>query len=88
MDIKTLLVTFATIFLAEIGDKTQLAVLAFSLKNSSRLSVFIGASCALILSSLIAIVAGSALSRFIPLEYLRVSCAFLFIAIGVWMLIS
>ncbi len=89
MDIKTFLLTFITIFLAEIGDKTQFMVFAFSIKNPSyRLSVFLGACCALVLSSLIAVVLGEIVAKFIPLEYLRTGCAFLFIGIGVWMLIT
>ncbi len=89
MDIKTFLLTFVTIFLAEIGDKTQFTVFAFSIKNPSyRLSIFLGACCALVLSSLIAVILGEIAAKFIPLEYLRIACAILFIAIGAWMLIT
>jgi len=88
MDIKTLLITFVAIFLAELGDKTQIATLAFSLKSKSTASVFIGASLALVLSSLIAVIFGSALTRFIPLNYMRIASGFIFIILGIWMLIS
>ncbi|RLB11985.1 MAG: hypothetical protein DRG39_03115 [Deltaproteobacteria bacterium] len=88
MDIKTLLITFVTIFLAELGDKTQLATLTFSLKSKSSMSVFIGASLALVLSCLIAVIFGSALTRFVPLNYIRITSGLIFIILGVWMLIS
>lgn len=88
MDIKTLLITFGAIFLAELGDKTQIATLAFSLKGKSSLSVFIGASLALVLSCLIAVIFGSILTKFIPLDYMKIASGCVFIILGVWMLIS
>jgi hypothetical protein len=54
MDFKILLTTFGLIFLAELGDKTQLATFCFSADCNSRLSVFLGSAGALVLSSLIA----------------------------------
>ena len=54
MDLKVLFVVFGTVFLAELGDKTQLATVLFASKPSvSLVTVFVGASLALILSSLI-----------------------------------
>ena len=88
MDIKTLLIAFGTIFLAELGDKTQIATLAFSLKMKSTLSVFIGASLALVLSCFLAVVFGSLIERFVPLNYLKMASGFIFIILGAWMLIS
>lgn len=88
MDIKTFLITFCAIFLAEIGDKTQFATLAFSLDTKSKISVFLGASLALICSSLIAVIIGSTIAKIVPFSYLRIGSAFMFIAIGIWMLIS
>ncbi|WP_437680349.1 TMEM165/GDT1 family protein [Sorangium sp. So ce131] len=55
MDLKVLLATFWTVFLAELGDKTQLAVFTLGAAGKSRVSVFIGASAALVLSTLIAV---------------------------------
>jgi hypothetical protein len=63
MDLKTLFVVFGTVFLAELGDKTQLATVLFASKPSvSLVTVFVGASLALILASLIAVAAGSVIS--------------------------
>jgi len=88
MDIKTFLITFGAIFLAEIGDKTQFATLAFSLDAKSKISVFLGASLALIFSSLIAVTIGTIIAKIIPFDYLRIGSACIFIVIGIWMLIS
>jgi len=88
MDIRLAFITFMTIFLAEIGDKTQLAVFAFSLKNESKISVFIGASFALVLSSLIAVVAGAYVEEFVSPHYIRLISGILFILIGIWMLLK
>jgi Ca2+/H+ antiporter, TMEM165/GDT1 family len=55
MDLKVLLAAFWTVFLAELGDKTQLAVFTLGAGGKSRSSVFIGASAALMLSTLIAV---------------------------------
>ena len=87
MDIKTLLITFVTIFLAELGDKTQIATLAFSLKNKSPISVFIGSSLALVLSCLVAVIFGSFLVKFMPFNYIKVVSGVIFITLGIWMLI-
>jgi putative Ca2+/H+ antiporter (TMEM165/GDT1 family) len=84
-----LLPIFVTIFLAELGDKTQVATLLFATDhNVSRLSVFIAASAALILSTLLAVAGGELLGRFISPAALRVIAAVGFIVIGVGMLLS
>ncbi|MBW1731044.1 MAG: TMEM165/GDT1 family protein [Deltaproteobacteria bacterium] len=86
MDIKVLLTTFAMIFLAELGDKTQLATLSFAAEAKSRLSVFIGAAGALVLTSLLAVLFGSLIGRWVPENYVKSGAAVLFILLGVWML--
>jgi putative Ca2+/H+ antiporter (TMEM165/GDT1 family) len=61
MDLKLLLTTFGLVFLAELGDKTQLATFCFSADcEDYRLSVFLGSAGALVLSSLIAVFLGAA----------------------------
>ncbi|AUX41323.1 hypothetical protein SOCE26_027330 [Sorangium cellulosum] len=62
MDLKVLLATFWTVFLAELGDKTQLAVFTLGAAGKSRVSVFLGASAALVLSTLIAVVLAEAVA--------------------------
>jgi len=88
MDLKILLTTFGMIFLAELGDKTQLATLAFAADGKSRLSVFIGAAAALVLTSLIAVLLGAAVSRFVPANYVKTGAGALFIILGFWILFS
>jgi putative Ca2+/H+ antiporter (TMEM165/GDT1 family) len=88
MDIKVLLTTFGMIFLAELGDKTQLATFAFAAENKSRLAVFLGSACALVLTSLLAVVFGSAVSRLVPANYIKIGAGALFVLLGLWMLLS
>ena len=88
MDFKVLLTTFGLIFLAELGDKTQLAIFAFAAESKSRLAVFLGSACALLLTSLLAVVFGSAVSRLIPPNYIKLGAGALFVLLGLWMLLS
>ena len=88
MDFKVMLTTFGMIFLAELGDKTQLATFTFAAENKTRLSVFLGSAGALVLSSLLAVVFGSAVSKLVPPHYIRAGAGILFILIGLWMLLS
>jgi putative Ca2+/H+ antiporter (TMEM165/GDT1 family) len=87
MDFKILLTTFGMIFLAELGDKTQLATFAFAAENKSRLAVFIGSASALVLTSLLAVVFGSTISRFVPVNYIKIGAGALFILLGLWILL-
>jgi len=86
MDFKVLITTFGMIFLAELGDKTQLATLCFSAGSNARLSVFLGSAGALVLTSLIAVLIGSAISKVVPVNYIRGGAGALFILLGLWML--
>jgi putative Ca2+/H+ antiporter (TMEM165/GDT1 family) len=86
MDIKLLLTTFGLVFLAELGDKTQLATFCFSADCDSRLSVFLGSAGALVLSSLIAVVFGAAFSRLVPPSYIKIGAGVFFVLVGVWTL--
>lgn len=88
MDFKVLLTTFGLIFLAELGDKTQLATFAFAAESKSRLAVFLGSACALLLTSLLAVVFGSTISRLIPPNYIKLGAGALFVLLGLWMLLS
>ena len=86
MNLKVLLTTFGVIFLAELGDKTQLAAITLSAQTKEPLAVFLGASLALTAVSLIGVVLGSLLANYINAEYLHKAAALAFIAIGVLML--
>lgn len=85
MDWKLMLVTFGTIFLAELGDKTQLATLAFSAANRSFWSVFIGSALALVLTSALATLLGSVLARCLPARWVGLGAGVLFIVIGAFL---
>jgi putative Ca2+/H+ antiporter (TMEM165/GDT1 family) len=88
MDIKLLLTTFGLVFLAELGDKTQLATFCFSAECNSRISVFLGSATALVLSSLLAVVFGAALSRILPVNTIRVGAGLFFVIVGGWILFT
>ena len=87
MDMKVLMTTFGMIFLAELGDKTQLATLTFAAESKSRLSVFLGSAGALTLTSLLAVAFGSVVSRLIPPNYIKIGAGVLFVILGGWMLL-
>lgn len=74
--------TFALIFLAELGDKTQLMVMSLSARSKAPHMIFIGAAAALIASSLVAVLAGDAVLRNIPLRYVRMGTGLAFVLIG------
>ncbi len=89
MDFRVLSTVFSTVFIAELGDKTQLATMLFaSDKDTSKLSVFAGASLALILTSALGVIAGSVLSQYVSERVLHYLAGIGFIAIGVWTLIK
>ncbi len=87
MDIKVLLTVFAAVFIAELGDKTQLATMLFAAdKNVSKWTVFLGASLALIVASGLGVLAGSAISQYVSEKYLHYIAGIGFVAIGIWTL--
>jgi putative Ca2+/H+ antiporter (TMEM165/GDT1 family) len=89
MDLKVLFVVFGTVFLAELGDKTQLATVLFASKPSvSLVTVFVGASLALMLSSAIAVAAGSVISHYVDPRYLSYIAGAGFIVIGIWTIVQ
>jgi len=86
MDWKIALTTFASVFLAEIGDKTQLMTLAIAGGENAKWSVFIGAALALISTTAIAVLMGEVAMRFIPLLWLRRGAGVLFVVLGAYFL--
>jgi len=89
MDFKLSLTVFAAVFIAELGDKTQIATILFaSGKQTSKVAVFIAASLALILTSAIAVTAGGLLSNYINERFLRMTAGIGFIVIGMFTLLK
>lgn len=85
MDWKLLATTFTAVFLAELGDKTQIATLGFaSGTDRGHVSVFVGSALALVACSALAVVAGAALGKFVPIVWLERVGGALLVAAGVW----
>jgi len=83
VELKTLLSTFGAVFVAELGDKTQLATLSMSSGTTSKWAVFAGSALALCTTSAIAVLAGGVIARFVPPHYLRRIAGAVFILLGV-----
>ena len=89
MDLKVLLAVFASVFVAELGDKTQLATLLFAAdKQVSKWTVFAGASLALVIASAIGVLAGSLISEHVNTRYLHYCAGAGFLAIGIWTIVK
>jgi putative Ca2+/H+ antiporter (TMEM165/GDT1 family) len=87
MDWKVFLTIFASVFIAELGDKTQLATMLFAAdKEVSRYTVFLAASAALVVASAIGVLAGSLLAETINPRYLQIVAGVGFIGIGIYTL--
>jgi len=86
---KTYAAIFVSVFLAELGDKTQLTTLLVSTTPGlSSAGVFAAASGALVLSTLLAVLVGSRLGHWLPPQHLRVIAGLGFLAIGAWLLVT
>ena len=88
MDWRVLLTTFGIIFLAEMGDKTQLAAMTMAADKKRPWEVFLGASLALAAVSAVGILVGTALGHYLPLEWIKRVAGEVYIVIGVLMLIG
>jgi putative Ca2+/H+ antiporter (TMEM165/GDT1 family) len=87
--VRPYLAVFASVLLAELGDKTQLATLLFAANPAIRAwGVFLAAAAALVLSTAVAVVAGSRLASWIAPGHLKLAAGVGFIAIGIWMLLD
>jgi putative Ca2+/H+ antiporter (TMEM165/GDT1 family) len=85
MDIKLAITVFGVVFLAELGDKTQLATLLFSAKSPENLiTVFLGASLALVATSAIGVVAGGFVAQYVSPKLLSYVAGAGFVVIGIW----
>jgi putative Ca2+/H+ antiporter (TMEM165/GDT1 family) len=87
LDWKLLGTTFVAIFVAEMGDKTQLATIGLA-TASSRWSVFIGAALALVATSAIAVLVGDAVGRYLSPVWVRRGAGALFLALGTVYLVT
>jgi Ca2+/H+ antiporter, TMEM165/GDT1 family len=88
MDWRVMLTTFGVVFLAEMGDKTQIAAMTMAAEKKRPWEVFFGASLALVAVSAIGVVVGSALSQYLPLEWIKRVAGASFIIIGVLVLLG
>jgi Ca2+/H+ antiporter, TMEM165/GDT1 family len=88
MDLRVFLTTFGIIFLAEMGDKTQLAAMTMAAQTKKPWAVFLGASLALAAVSVVGVVVGATLGSYIPLDWVKRIAAVAFIIIGVLMLLG
>lgn len=88
MDLRVLLTTFGIIFLAEMGDKTQLAAMTMAAQTKRPWAVFVGATLALAAVSALGIIVGSLIGDYVPLIWVKRVAALSFIVIGGLMLIG
>jgi len=85
MDWKVFATVFGTVFLAELGDKTQIATLLFASKATVSLwTIFLAAAAALVLTSAIGVAAGAVVSQYVNAKYLSYVAGVGFLAIGAW----
>lgn len=88
MDWKLFASTFLAIFVAELGDKTQLATFSLAAGGSSRWVVFAGAALALVATTGLAVVLGEGLTRLAPAVWIRKGAGVLFLLLGILFLMS
>ncbi|MBN2352493.1 MAG: TMEM165/GDT1 family protein [Spirochaetales bacterium] len=86
--LKLLFSTFAVVFLAELGDKTQIASFSLAAEGGNVLSVVVGACLALTAAALVAVIAGHLIARFVPRKALKIVSGLLFLATGAYLLVS
>ncbi len=87
MDLRPFAAAFGTVFVAELGDKTQLAALALATGARSKLAVFAGASLALVATTALAVAGADLLARAVPARWLERAGGGLFLALGLWTLL-
>jgi putative Ca2+/H+ antiporter (TMEM165/GDT1 family) len=80
--------TFSLVFLAELGDKTQLATLSLAASGGSRLTVFLGAATALVATSALAVLVGEAVARVVPTIWIERAAGVGFVLMGGLLLVG
>ena len=88
MDWRVFLTTFGAIFLAEMGDKTQLAAMTMAAQTKKPLTVFLSATLALACVSALGVIVGGTLGQYLPLVWIKRGAAVMFIVIGVLILLD
>jgi putative Ca2+/H+ antiporter (TMEM165/GDT1 family) len=88
MDAKIIISTFIAVFLAELGDKTQLAILGLAAESKTLVPVFIGAAAAMMFATLLAVVFGSFIAAYVPEKVVHVLAGAAFIVVGMFMLVG
>jgi len=83
-----ILTSFSMVTLMELGDKTQLAVIALTAQSGGSFLVFLGASLAFIVVTGIGVTIGAAIQRVVPMRYIRIGAAVVFIVFGVLFLLG
>ena len=86
MDWRVVTAAFSAIFLAEMGDKTQLAAMTMAASSGHPISVLLGASLALTAVSAIGVMVGGALGTYLPVDWIKRGAGIAFVAIGVLMI--
>ena len=86
---KAFLSVFITVFLAEIGDKTQLATMLFAAEaKSNKWVIFAGSALALVCAAAIGVLVGAQLEKLVSPRTLKIAAGIGFIAIGLWTIVS
>jgi len=89
MDLKLFATVFSTIFIAELGDKTQLATLLYAADASHpKVTVFAASAAALVLTSALGVLAGSLVGEYVNPKLVRWAAGLGFIAVGLWVLLA
>lgn len=89
MDLRLFATVFSTVFVAELGDKTQLATLLYAADSShSKLTVFLASAAALVLTSALGVLAASVVAKYVDPRMVRWVAGIGFMGVGVWTLLS
>ena len=80
-----LITSFSTIFLAELGDKTQIATLILSAQSGRPIIIFIGAALALICTSLLGVVIGRWIANNLPRQRFTLVSGIIMLSLGIYL---
>lgn len=86
--LKIIISTFFLVFVAELGDKTQITTMLLSAESNSRFAVFLGSALALVCSSFVGVVLGSILNKYVPPMVIQKTAAIAFVIIGLLLFLN